>query len=92
MTLDALHTQAETARHLVEDKKAHYLMIIKGIYPGMRAARDAKVKCVYGSDGPPQVVSWDFLHRLKVWTSPEILKHVTCNGGELPSPSDLNVS
>jgi hypothetical protein len=29
VTLDALHTQAETARHLVEDKHAHYLMIIK---------------------------------------------------------------
>jgi len=28
VTLDALHTQAETARHLVQDKKAHYLMII----------------------------------------------------------------
>ena len=30
VTLDALHTQAETARHLAEDKKAHYLMIVKG--------------------------------------------------------------
>ena len=26
MTLDAPHTQAETARPLVEDKHAHYLM------------------------------------------------------------------
>jgi uncharacterized protein (TIGR03086 family) len=32
VTLDALHVQAETARHLVEDEHAHYLMIIKG-YP-----------------------------------------------------------
>jgi hypothetical protein len=29
VTADALHTQAETARYLVEDKKAHYLMIIE---------------------------------------------------------------
>ena len=29
VTLDALHTQAETARHLAEDKHAHYLMIIE---------------------------------------------------------------
>jgi len=31
VTLDALHTQTETARYLVEDKLAHYLMIAKGI-------------------------------------------------------------
>ena len=29
VTADALHTQAETARHLAEDKHAHYLMIIE---------------------------------------------------------------
>jgi predicted transposase YbfD/YdcC len=38
VTLDALHTQAETARHLVEDKRAHYLMIVKGNQPGLLAA------------------------------------------------------
>jgi hypothetical protein len=31
-TLDALHTQAETARHLAEDKKAHHLMIVCTMY------------------------------------------------------------
>jgi len=29
VTADALHTQAETARYLVEDKQAHYLMIVE---------------------------------------------------------------
>ncbi len=38
LTADALHTQRETARHLVEDKHAHYLMIAKGNQPGLRAA------------------------------------------------------
>jgi predicted transposase YbfD/YdcC len=38
VTADALHTQAETARHLVEDKKAHYLMIVKGNQPSLLAA------------------------------------------------------
>lgn len=38
VTADALHTQAETARYLVEDKKAHYLMIIKGNQPSLLAA------------------------------------------------------
>ncbi len=35
VTLDALHTQAETARHLAGDKKAHYLMIVKGNQPSL---------------------------------------------------------
>jgi predicted transposase YbfD/YdcC len=35
VTVDALHTQAETARHLVEDKHAHYLMIIKANQPSL---------------------------------------------------------
>jgi predicted transposase YbfD/YdcC len=30
VTTDALHTQRETARCLVEDEKAHYIMILKG--------------------------------------------------------------
>lgn len=38
VTVDALHTQAETARYLVEDKQAHYLMIIKGNQPSLLAA------------------------------------------------------
>jgi DDE_Tnp_1-associated/Transposase DDE domain len=38
VTLDALHTQVETARHLVEDKHAHYLMIIKGNQPSLLQA------------------------------------------------------
>jgi hypothetical protein len=38
VTVDALHTQAETARYLVEDKRAHYLMIIKGNQPTLLGA------------------------------------------------------
>lgn len=37
VTLDALHTQAETARHLAEDKHAHYLLIVKGNQPTLHA-------------------------------------------------------
>jgi len=33
VTLDALHTQAETARYLAEDRKAHHLMIVKASQP-----------------------------------------------------------
>ena len=38
VTLDALHTQAETARYLAGHKQAHYLMIAKGNQPGLLAA------------------------------------------------------
>jgi predicted transposase YbfD/YdcC len=38
---DALHTQRETARFLVEDKHAEYLFIVKENQPGLFAAIDA---------------------------------------------------
>jgi predicted transposase YbfD/YdcC len=57
VTLDALHTQAETARHLAEDKKAHYLMTVKGNQPGLLAAVAAALA------GPDA----DFAHA--TWTS-----------------------
>jgi predicted transposase YbfD/YdcC len=47
VTLDALHTQAETARHLVEDKHAHYLMIIKANQPTLL---ESAVKALAGPD------------------------------------------
>lgn len=36
VTADALHTQQETARYLVEDKKANYLFIVKDNQPTLR--------------------------------------------------------
>lgn len=38
VTMDALHTQTETARYLVEDKHAHYIMEAKGNQPTLQAA------------------------------------------------------
>ena len=38
VTADALHTQRKTARHLVETKKAHYLMIVKASQPALMKA------------------------------------------------------
>lgn len=37
VTADALHTQVETARYLVEDKKAHYLFTVKDNQPTLKA-------------------------------------------------------
>jgi hypothetical protein len=36
VTADALHTQVETARYLVEDKKAHYVFTVKDNQPGLK--------------------------------------------------------
>jgi len=55
ITLDALHTQAETARHLVQDKHAHYLMIIKGNQPSLLAAA---AQALAGPDSGFATASW----------------------------------
>ena len=55
VTLDALHTQADTARHLVEDKHAHYLMIIKGNQPSLL---QAATKALAGPDVGFSGASW----------------------------------
>ena len=36
VTADALHTQKETARHIVEDRKANYVLTVKDNQPTMR--------------------------------------------------------
>ena len=55
VTADALHTQAETARYLVEDKQAHYLMIIKGNQPCLLAA---VAKALAGPDADFAETAW----------------------------------
>jgi predicted transposase YbfD/YdcC len=55
VTLDALHTQAETARHLAGDKKAHYLMIVKGNQPSLL---EAVTDALAGPDGDFAGASW----------------------------------
>jgi predicted transposase YbfD/YdcC len=47
VTLDALHTQVETARHLTDTKNAHYLMIVKGNQPTLH---DTTAKLLTGKD------------------------------------------
>jgi len=55
VTLDALHTQAETARHLAGDKKAHYLMIVKGNQPSLL---EAVARALAGPDTGFAGASW----------------------------------
>jgi hypothetical protein len=55
VTADALHTQAETARHLVEDKHAHYLMIIKA---NQLSLLQAATRALAGPDADFAGASW----------------------------------
>ncbi|MGH3804960.1 MAG: transposase, partial [Pseudonocardiaceae bacterium] len=51
VSADALHTQRETARFLVEVKKTHYLLTVKlnqpTLYARCRGLRAAAKSCVY---------------------------------------------
>ncbi|MFH9862879.1 ISAs1 family transposase [Streptomyces sp. NPDC017202] len=38
VTADALHTRCDPARHLIEDKNAHHLLLVKGNQPRLHAA------------------------------------------------------
>jgi hypothetical protein len=55
VTLDALHAQAETARHLVEDVHAHYLMVIKANQPSLL---QAAAQALAGPDTDFAGASW----------------------------------
>ena len=55
VTLDALHTQAATARRLVEDKHAHYLMIVKA---SQSSLLQAVTNALAGPDADFAGTSW----------------------------------
>ena len=51
----SLHTQAETARHVVEEKHAYYLMIIKANQPSLP---EAVTNALAGTDADFTGTSW----------------------------------
>ncbi len=52
VTVDALHTQTATARYLVEDKHAHYVMTVKGNQPSVHDACAALEAADFSPAGP----------------------------------------
>jgi predicted transposase YbfD/YdcC len=74
--LDALHTQHDTSRHLVKEKKANYLFTVKDNQPTLRSDTEA----VNLAPFPPQHQTIDKGHgRLEVrqiWTSTELSDYV----------------
>ncbi len=61
VTADALHTQRETARHLVADRAAHYVLTVKGNQPHLLAALQQTLSGP-ASDFAPEHVAFDRGH------------------------------
>ena len=55
VTVDALHTQRETARHLVDDRGAHYVLTVKGNQPNLLAAVQQMLSGPAGDFAPDHV-------------------------------------
>jgi len=69
VTADALHTQRETARHLVEDKGADYVFTVKDNQPTLRQ----DIETLHLDATPPQHTTIDKAHgrieQRDIWTS-----------------------
>jgi hypothetical protein len=61
VSADALHTQRETARHLVADRGAHYVLTVKGNQPRLLAACQKLLSGPAG-DFAPEHVTFDRGH------------------------------
>jgi hypothetical protein len=61
VSADALHTQRETARHLVADRGAHYVLTVKGNQPKLLAACQ-KMMSGPASDFAPEHVTFERGH------------------------------
>jgi len=61
VSADALHTQRETARHLVADRGAHYVLTVKGNQPRLLAACQKMMSGPAG-DFAPEHVTFDRGH------------------------------
>ncbi|MFD5514175.1 ISAs1 family transposase [Streptomyces sp. NPDC127051] len=90
VSADALHTQTETARFLVEEKKAHYLLTVKlnqpTLYDSCRRLpwRKATVKCYDRNVGHGrketrvlQVLTASHLHFLYARQAARVIRHRT---------------
>jgi predicted transposase YbfD/YdcC len=74
VTADAAHTCAETARYLVEDKNADYLLTVKGNRKTLHAAASQAARKVITARPKPEHVTSERGHgqisRWSTWTAP----------------------
>jgi hypothetical protein len=69
VTMDAAHTCAATARHLVEDKNADYLMAVKGNREALYTACRRVASGLVSGGQVPHVVTEDEHGRISAWTT-----------------------
>lgn len=69
VTMDAAHTCAATARHLVKDKNADYLMAVKGNREVLYAACKRVASALVSGGQTPHVVTEDDHGRISTWTT-----------------------
>lgn len=69
VTMDAAHTCAATARHLVKDKNADYSMAVKGNREVLYAAGKRVASALVPGGQTPHVVTEDDHGRISTWTT-----------------------
>ncbi|WP_405084386.1 ISAs1 family transposase [Microbispora sp. NBC_01389] len=69
VTADAAHTCAKTARHLVEDTKADYLMCVKGNREALHAAAVEVGRVLLNSGQAPHTLTKHDHGRITTWTT-----------------------
>jgi predicted transposase YbfD/YdcC len=76
VTADALHTQRETARYLVEDKSADFVFIVKDNQPTLKQ----DIEILHLEVGPAQHTTLDKAHgrieQREIWTSTVLNKYL----------------
>jgi predicted transposase YbfD/YdcC len=70
VTLDALHTQVHTARYIVEEKHAHYLLTVKGNQPTLKADIDLLNLQATAPHFTTQEKAHGRLETRRIWSSP----------------------
>ncbi|WP_170317336.1 ISAs1 family transposase [Acrocarpospora corrugata] len=90
ITADAAHTQDDTARHIVEDKQADYLLTIKGNRPNLLKAAIAARTALITSGPAHHVTQQHARGRINTWST------WTCgatavDGLDLPHAAQLGV-
>ncbi len=88
VTADALHTQRETARHLVEDRNAHYVLTVKGNQPSLFTACQ-QLPCGPVSSFRPEHVAFDRGHGRTEQRSTRVAPVTTESGITFPHAAQV---
>ena len=88
VTADALHTQRETARHLVADRHGHYVLTVKGNQPKLFAACQRVLSGPVG-DFVPEHVGFDRGHGRAEQRTTRVAPVTTSDGIDFPHATQV---